>query len=72
MPSTVIKHFDYDAERHELSVTFVPTGKTYVYFGVPPNVERDFRAASSRGRYFNLHIRNRYFFLEAGPARKTA
>src|SRR5581483_8194373 len=31
MPSTAIQRIDYDEEAHELFVTFVPTGKTYVY-----------------------------------------
>ena len=35
MPSTVIRSFDYDAGRNELTVTFV-TGRVYVYSLIPP------------------------------------
>jgi hypothetical protein len=64
MPSTAIQRIDYDSAKRELFVTFVPTGKTYVYFGVPADVYRAFREASSRGQYFNFYIRDRYIYRE--------
>lgn len=44
-------------------VTFV-TGRQYVYFEVPPDVHDAFMAAGSRGRFFNMEIRDRYDFRE--------
>ncbi len=64
MPSTAIQRIDYDPATREMYVTFVPTGKTYVYFGVPEDVHHAFRAASSRGQYFNFYIRDRYVYRE--------
>ena len=64
MPSTAIRHIAYDEEARELFVTFVPTGKTYVYFDVPADVFRAFVSAPSRGQYFNFHVRDRYAFRE--------
>jgi hypothetical protein len=64
MPSTAIQRIDYDEQTRELFVTFVPTGKTYVYFGVPQDVFDDFRNAPSRGQFFNFYIRDRYVYRE--------
>ncbi len=64
MPSTAIQRIDYDPDKSELFVTFVPTGKTYVYFGVAEDIYRAFLAASSRGQYFNHFVRDRYFYRE--------
>jgi hypothetical protein len=69
MPSTAIRHISYDEEAHQLFVTFVPTGKTYVYFDVPHEVYEDFRAASSRGQFFNSHIRDNYDYREVAGAK---
>lgn len=63
MPSTVIRGFSYDEATRRLFVTFV-TGREYVYFAVPPDVHRAFRAAGSRGRFFNAEIRDHYDFRE--------
>ena len=59
MPSTVIKRFDYRPENRELEVLFV-TGRRYLYSGVPPDEVEAFRAAYSKGSYFNRNIRDRY------------
>ena len=59
MPSTVIKAFDYDAAARELDVLFV-TGRRYAYLDVPPETAEAFRAAFSKGRYFNRHIRDHF------------
>lgn len=64
MPSTAIRFISYDATQRELFVTFVPTGKTYSYAGVPEEVYRDFLAAPSRGQFFNASIRDRYTYRE--------
>ena len=59
MPSTVIRRFDYHPETRELEVLFV-TGRRYIYADVPPEEAEAFRAAFSKGRYFNARIRDNY------------
>jgi hypothetical protein len=59
MPSTVIRRFDYRPETHELEILFT-TGRRYVYSNVPKQAVEDFRAAFSKGIYFNHHIRDCY------------
>lgn len=59
MPSIVISQFSYDPASRALDVTFV-TGRRYRYRNVPEKVVRDFRAAFSKGRYFNARIRDRF------------
>ena len=61
MPSSVIRRFSYDEPRRRLRVTFT-SGDVYDYDGVPPEVEADFRAAFSKGRFFASHVRDRYRF----------
>ena len=63
MPSTVIRHSHYVRERRELFVEFV-TGRQYLYADVPEEEASAFKAASSKGRYFNAHIRDCYVFRE--------
>lgn len=43
-----------------MDVWFVESGGPYTYFGVPEQVYRAFLAASSKGRFFNDHIKDRY------------
>ncbi len=59
--STAIQQIDYDAARAKLSVRFV-SGARYVYVGVPGKVHRAFVEADSKGRFFQLEIRDRYPF----------
>lgn len=63
MPSTVIRNFDYRSELRELIIEFV-TGRIYIYYDVPEREADAFRAAESKGRYFNFNIRDRYAFRE--------
>jgi lysyl-tRNA synthetase class 2 len=63
MPSQTINNIAYDAERRELTVTFV-TGRIYRYYKVEPDVAESFRIAASKGRFFNLRIRDQYRFDE--------
>ena len=63
MPSSVIEDYDYDADARELEITFV-TGRVYVYSRVPEDVFEGFLAASSKGEFFNAHIRNDYPYRE--------
>ena len=67
MPSTSIRNTHYDADKRRLSVWFLASGKRYDYEDVPPEVYRDFRAAFSKGRFFNAHIRDRFRYREVKP-----
>lgn len=59
MPSSVIRRFDYDAAQRVLRVTFT-SGRRYAYHGVPPDLPEAWRAAFSKGVFFNRHIRDRF------------
>jgi len=59
MPSTVIRRFSYRSGLRELEVTFT-TGRRYLYSDVPEEAVEEFRAAFSKGAYFNRCIRDRY------------
>ena len=61
MPSRVIRRFEYDDADRRLDILFV-TGRRYAYHDVPPEEVTAFRAAFSKGEYFNAHIRDRYRF----------
>jgi hypothetical protein len=63
MPSSVIKTFDFDERRNELTVVLT-TGRVYVYSLVPPVVAAEFKAAFSKGRFFNERIRDRFPYRE--------
>ena len=63
MPSSVIRAAHYDSDRKVLDVLFT-TGRRYLYHRVPPEAAEAFRAAFSKGRYFNAHIRDNYDFTE--------
>lgn len=63
MPSTVIRAFDYDPDERRLDVLFT-TGRRYSYHDVPLEAVDAFRAAFSKGRYFNAHIRDTYDYTE--------
>ena len=47
-------------ENGTLSIWFRSSGRRYDYFGVPEHVYQSFLGASSKGRYYDLHIRDRY------------
>ena len=61
MPSSVIRRYDYDPAKRELRVVFV-SDREYVYLDVPAEIHDGLKAASSRGEYFNRHIRDHYAF----------
>lgn len=71
MPSTAIRRIAYAPKDLRLTVVFV-TGRTYDYRGVPATVVEAFRAAPSKGVFFNRHIRDRYPFRELARKRKVA
>jgi hypothetical protein len=64
MASSVIQSFVYDQEQQSLIVRFV-TGKVYRYEEVPAVVAEGFRAAASKGTYFNDVIRDRFPFARS-------
>ncbi|TYO61258.1 KTSC domain-containing protein [Bradyrhizobium hipponense] len=63
MPSSVIRFFRYAPDTRELKVSFV-SGRIYAYEDVPPEVADDFRAARSKGTFFNHEIRDHYTYRE--------
>ncbi len=63
MPSSVVAKIEYELEHARLTVTFT-TGRVYQYFMVSADVAADFRAAFSKGTFFNTHIRDHYVFRE--------
>lgn len=69
MPSSVIHRFRYDPWSASLEIEFV-SGRAYRYRGVPADVAARFRAAFSKGRFFNRHIRDNFRFtaLEGEPS----
>jgi hypothetical protein len=58
--STAVSRIAYDPATAMLSVWFRDSGACYRYFGVPPATYQAFAAAASKGRFFNIHIRDRY------------
>ncbi|MEA2888037.1 MAG: hypothetical protein QOD11_2397 [Bradyrhizobium sp.] len=64
LPSSVIRSFSYSAKTSELSITFV-SGRRYVYIDVPQDVLDAFKAATSKGTFFNHEIRDCYNCFQA-------
>jgi hypothetical protein len=67
MPSSVVRSIDYEPERQALTVTFT-TGRVYRYYRVEPEVYEAFKIAASKGRFFNIRIRDHYRFQELSAA----
>jgi hypothetical protein len=63
MPSSAVQDIAFEPENGALTVTFA-TGRVYRYYGVEPEVYEAFRIAASKGRFFNLRIRDQYKFQE--------
>jgi hypothetical protein len=59
VPSSVIRNYSYSAKNSELTITFV-SGRRYVYTDVPQDVFDAFKAATSKGSFFNNEIRDCY------------
>jgi hypothetical protein len=70
MPSTVIRSFDYDDAKRELTVVF-RSGRRYVYLDVPNATFCAMRSAFSKGDFFNTHIRDQFQFVRAGADNAT-
>jgi hypothetical protein len=61
MPSTVVKSFEYHADTSTLRVIY-QSGNVYDYKNVPEREYKMMRAAASKGRYLNKHIKTKYEF----------
>ena len=75
MPSTAISRIEYDPQTRALDVWFRGSGKLYRYYDVPARAYEAFRKATSKGRFFNSHVRDRYDFAlisAEGPGRHAA
>jgi lysyl-tRNA synthetase class 2 len=59
--STVIKSFDYDADKQILRVEF-GNGSVYQYHDVPESIYKELKEAPSLGQYFNAYIRDKFGF----------
>jgi len=57
--SSAIAAIDYNEAARELYITFRESGK-YTYYGVPKHIYEAFLSASSKGRFFNNQIKDRY------------
>ena len=61
--SSVMTGVDYDEDTGELDIRFA-SGKTYRYFGVPPDVPAKLLDAESKGAFFNGEIKGAYRYAE--------
>jgi KTSC domain len=59
LDSTILGWARYSPQDHVLELGF-RTGKVYIYFDVPLHSYQGLVRAESKGRYFNLHIRNHF------------
>jgi hypothetical protein len=63
--SSVIRGAWYLPERRQLDLLFT-SGRRYVYADVPPAVASRFAEAQSKGRFYNVEIRDRFPRREVG------
>ncbi len=63
--SSNIYAIGYDANSRALEIEF-SSGGIYEYYAVLPATYEGLMNASSKGRYFHLHIRDRYRFRKVG------
>ena len=58
--SSAVSRIEFDAGTGTMKIWFVESGGPYSYYGVPEQIYRAFLLASSKGLFFNDHIRNQY------------
>jgi KTSC domain len=63
LDSTALTWVRYLPEQRILQVS-LRTGRDYEYCDVPASIYRELLGAESKGRYYNLHIRNDFPFRE--------
>jgi hypothetical protein len=72
--STTLRSVGYDAATTTLEVEF-RTGLIYAYENVPPALWQSFQATPSKGKFFNLLIRDRFRYHQVRnppPSRRRA
>lgn len=57
--SSAIRAVGYDHSIRRMRITF-EQGHTYDFCEVPPDVHQALMSASSKGTYYNKHIKDRY------------
>lgn len=70
MPSTVIRSYHYDRRRRALDIVF-QSRRRYSYLEVPEKTYDAMKAASSKGAFFNRHIRDHFTFERTGEERPS-
>ena len=65
--STALTAANYQDQSALLELEF-RGGAIYRYEGVPSQVYQELQMAESKGRYFNLHIRDRFTYAKIDPA----
>lgn len=60
--SSTIDSIGYAPRTRTLEVRFT-SGSVYRYFGVPRRVYAELLGASSKGAYFNRHVRDRFAYV---------
>ena len=58
--SSAIHAVSYNTATGTLAIQFTNSGQWYDYFNVPEGVYQGLLVASSKGRYFNVYIRDQY------------
>ncbi|HEY8955686.1 KTSC domain-containing protein [Chitinophaga sp.] len=61
MPSSVVAHMIYDADKRTLRIIFV-SGMVYDYKDVPETVYLAMKSSGSKGIYLNKYIKGHYDF----------
>ncbi|TIP06580.1 MAG: KTSC domain-containing protein [Mesorhizobium sp.] len=69
MPSTAIQNIHCDPSRRVLSAWF-PSGDHYDYEDVEPEIYMAFKAALSKGQFFNGFVRDRFRYRLVGRGRR--
>lgn len=60
--STALSFAEYDPVQRTLHIKFRHGFKTYTYYGIPAQIYEGLIRASSKGRYYDAHIKDRYSF----------
>lgn len=67
MPSSVVQSMRYNPDTHTLRIRYV-SGIVYDYKDVPEEVFEAMKAAGSKGRFLNQHIKGHYDFVKVPTA----
>jgi lysyl-tRNA synthetase, class II len=69
--SRLLEAAAYDRSQALLQLSF-RNGASYRYSDVPAEVYDQLLLAESKGKYFNLHIRNRYAYTKISASSESA